>query len=120
MLVHFRAELAPSVQTFLILLLARASWDTLAIRLGEMEAGKAWGLLGKVEGLFLAEVIEETHRRGQAEPPSWPKQSFVQPSVHNAMFDLHVSGEVSLQGEFARAIEAFEGFAVRVEVHVAH
>lgn len=38
--------------------------------------------------------------------------SFIQPSVHDAVFDLHVSGEVSLQCELARAVEAFEGFTV--------
>lgn len=38
--------------------------------------------------------------------------SFIQPSVHDAMLDLHVSGEVSLQRELARAVKAFEGFAV--------
>lgn len=38
--------------------------------------------------------------------------SFIQPSVHDTVFDLHVSGEVSLQRELARAVKAFEGFAV--------
>lgn len=46
--------------------------------------------------------------------------SFIQPSVHDAVFDLHVSGEVSLQRELARAVKAFERLAVWVEVHVAH
>lgn len=38
--------------------------------------------------------------------------SFIQPSVHDAVFHLHVSGEVSLQGELAWAVETFEGFAI--------
>ena len=38
--------------------------------------------------------------------------SLVQPSVHDAVFDLHVSSQVSLQGELAGAVEAFEGLAV--------
>lgn len=46
--------------------------------------------------------------------------SFIQASVHDAVLDLHVSGEVSLQRELARAVQAFERFAVRVEMHVAH
>lgn len=120
MLVHLGAELAPPVQTLLVLLLAGASRDALTIGLGETQAWQAWGLLGKVKGLLLAEVIEEAHRTGQAEPPSLSKQSFVQASVHDTVLDLHVSGEVPLQGELARAVEAFEGLAVGVEVHVTH
>lgn len=112
MLVHLGAVLTPSVQTLLVLLLTGASRDALAIRLGEAEAGQTGGLLGEVKGLLLAKVGEETHWSGQAEPASLPKQSFIQPSVHDSMFDLHVSGEVSLQRELARAVEAFEGFAV--------
>lgn len=38
--------------------------------------------------------------------------SFIQPCVHDAVLDLHVSGEVSLQRELARAVKALEGFAV--------
>lgn len=38
--------------------------------------------------------------------------SFIQPPVHDAVLDLHVSGEVPLQSELARAVKAFEGFAV--------
>lgn len=38
--------------------------------------------------------------------------SFIQPSVHDAVLDLHVPGEVPLQRELAGAIEAFEGLAV--------
>lgn len=38
--------------------------------------------------------------------------SFVQPSVHDAVLDFHVPGEVPLQRELARAVEAFEGLAV--------
>lgn len=46
--------------------------------------------------------------------------SFIQPSVHDSVFNLHVSGEVPLQSELAGAVEAFEGFAVRVKMHVSH
>lgn len=46
--------------------------------------------------------------------------SFVQPSVHDPVLDLHVAGEVSLQRELAGAVETLEGFAVGVEMHVAH
>lgn len=35
------------------------------------------------------------------------------------MFDLHVSAEVALQVELARAVRALEGLAAGVEVHVA-
>lgn len=35
------------------------------------------------------------------------------------MFDLHVSAEVPLQVELARAVRTLEGFAASVEVHVA-
>lgn len=42
----------------------------------------------------------------------WELTSFVQASVHDAMFDFHVSGKVALQGELAGAVKAFEGFAV--------
>lgn len=38
--------------------------------------------------------------------------SFVQPSVHDAVLDFHVPGEVPLQRELARTVEAFEGLAV--------
>lgn len=47
--------------------------------------------------------------------PSVPKcvlTSVIQPSVHDAVLDLHVAGEVSLQRELAGAVETFEGFAV--------
>lgn len=46
--------------------------------------------------------------------------SLIQASVHDAVFDLHVAGEVSLQRELAGAVKTFEGFAVRVQMHVAH
>lgn len=36
------------------------------------------------------------------------------------MFDFHVSGKVPLQGEFAGTVEAFEGLAVWMQVHVSH
>lgn len=77
-------------------------------------------LLGKVKGLVLAEMGEESNRGGQAESSSLLKKSFIQASVHDAMFDLHVPGQVALQGELAGAVEAFEGLAVRVQMHVAH
>lgn len=108
----FRAVLAPPVKTLLVFLLTRASRDALAIRLGETKAGQARGLLGKVEGLLLAEMGEEAHGSGKAESASLPEQSFIQPSVHDAVFDFHVSGEVSLQGELTGTVKAFEGFAV--------
>lgn len=38
--------------------------------------------------------------------------SFIQPSVHDAVLDFHVPGEVPLQRELARTVEAFEGLAV--------
>lgn len=38
--------------------------------------------------------------------------SFIQPSVHDAVLDFHVPGEVPLQCELARTVEAFEGLAV--------
>lgn len=38
--------------------------------------------------------------------------SAVQPAVHDAVLDLHVSGEVPLQGELAGAVEALERLAV--------
>lgn len=41
-------------------------------------------------------------------------------ALHDPMFDLHVARQVPFQGEFAWAVEALEGFAVRVQVHVAH
>lgn len=41
-------------------------------------------------------------------------------SLHHPMLDLHVPGQVPLQRELARAVEALEGLAVRVQVHVAH
>lgn len=59
-------------------------------------------------------------RKVQTTENSFILTSFIQASVHDPVFDLHVSGEVSLQRELARAVEAFEGFAVRVEMHVAH
>lgn len=40
--------------------------------------------------------------------------------LHDSVLDFHVACQVPLQGEFAWAIEALEGFAVRVQVHVAH
>lgn len=40
--------------------------------------------------------------------------------LHDAMLDFHVARQVPLQGEFAGAVEALEGFAVRVQMHVAH
>ena len=40
--------------------------------------------------------------------------------LHDPVFDFHVARQVPLQGEFAGAVEALEGFAVRVQVHVAH
>lgn len=40
--------------------------------------------------------------------------------LHDTMLDFHVARQVPLQGEFAGAVEALEGFAVRVQVHVAH
>lgn len=40
--------------------------------------------------------------------------------LHNSVLDLHVTREVPLQGELAGAVEALEGFAVRVQVHVTH
>lgn len=41
-------------------------------------------------------------------------------SFHDAMFDLHVSRQISFQGEFAGAVQALEGLAVGMQVHVAH
>lgn len=38
--------------------------------------------------------------------------SFIQPSVQDAVLDLHVPGEVPLQRELAGTVEAFEGLAV--------
>ncbi|KAG7237558.1 hypothetical protein INR49_032175 [Caranx melampygus] len=73
-LVHLGAVLAPSVQTLLVLLLlTRASRYALTVRLGKTEAGHAWGLLGKVKRLLLAEVGEEAHLSGQAESSPLPK-----------------------------------------------
>lgn len=46
--------------------------------------------------------------------------SGVKASVHDAVFDLHVSGQISFQSELAGAVEALEWLAVRVQVHVAH
>lgn len=40
--------------------------------------------------------------------------------LHDPVFDFHVASQVPLQGEFAWAVEALEGFAVGVQVHVAH
>lgn len=40
--------------------------------------------------------------------------------LHDTMLDFHVARQVPLQGEFAGAVEALEGFAVRVQMHVAH
>lgn len=40
--------------------------------------------------------------------------------LHDTMLDFHVACQVPLQGEFARAVETLEGFAVGVQVHVAH
>lgn len=39
--------------------------------------------------------------------------------VHDAVFDLHVSTEVSLQVELAGAVRALEWLAAGMEVHVA-
>ncbi len=44
----------------------------------------------------------------------------VQALVHDAVFDLHVAGQVSLQRELAGAVKTFEGFVVRMQMHVAH
>lgn len=41
-------------------------------------------------------------------------------SLHHSVLDLHVAGQVPLQRELTRAVEALEGFAVRVQVHVTH
>lgn len=41
-------------------------------------------------------------------------------SLHHSMLDLHVACQVPLQSELARAVEALEGLAVGVQVHVAH
>lgn len=61
------------------------------------------------------------HSKGDDDFHAWCfLTSFVQPSVHDAVLDFHVPGEVPLQRELARAVEAFEGLAVRVEMHVAH
>lgn len=40
--------------------------------------------------------------------------------LHDPVLDLHVARQVPLQGELARAVKALEGFAVGVQVHVAH
>lgn len=40
-------------------------------------------------------------------------------SVHDAVFDLHVSAEVPLQVELAGAVRALERLAPGVEVHVS-
>lgn len=44
----------------------------------------------------------------------------MQAALHNPMLDLHVARQVALQCELAGAVEALEGFAVRVQVHMAH
>lgn len=41
-------------------------------------------------------------------------------SLHDSMLDLHVAGQVPLQGELTGAVEALEGLAVRVQVHMTH
>lgn len=46
--------------------------------------------------------------------------SSVQSLVHDPVLDLHVAGQVSLQRELAGAVKTFEGFAVRMQVHVSH
>lgn len=40
--------------------------------------------------------------------------------LHDPVLHFHVACQVPLQGELAGAVEALEGLAVRVQVHVAH
>lgn len=68
MLLHLGAVRASPVQTLLVLLLARASGDALSVRLGQVVA---WGLLGKVKRLLLAEVRQDVI--GEAELSSLSK-----------------------------------------------
>lgn len=48
-----------------------------------------------------------------------PPTLAVQADVHDAMLDLHVPAQVALEVKLARAVRALEGFAARVQVHVA-
>lgn len=41
-------------------------------------------------------------------------------SLHHAMLDLHMAGQVPLQRELTGTVETLEGLAVRVQVQVAH
>ena len=41
-------------------------------------------------------------------------------TLHDPVLHFHVACQVPLQGELAGAVEALEGLAVRVQVHVAH
>lgn len=40
--------------------------------------------------------------------------------LQDPVLHFHVACQVPLQGELAGAVEALEGFAVGVQVHVAH
>lgn len=44
----------------------------------------------------------------------------VEAPLHDPVLHFHVARQVPLQGELAGAVEALEGFAVGVQVHVAH
>lgn len=44
----------------------------------------------------------------------------VKASLHHAMLDLHMAGQVPLQRELTGTVETLEGLAVRVQVQVAH
>lgn len=48
-----------------------------------------------------------------------PPTLAVQADVHDAVLDLHVPAQVSLEVELAGAVRALERLAARVQVHVA-